>query len=174
MRTNKINELLERYYNAQTTEAEEKELKRFFMEEEVPSYLLLEKDIFLQLQASTYDAEVPIGMEDRLSKAIDSWESNEKHTIEYQRSKRSYKLQWIGSIAASILIIVSIGWYNWGAKPVRKDTFATPEEAYMEAQKALVKFSIELNKGVKQIENLNVTTERVEENILKQLNKIKK
>ena len=48
MNIDKINELLERYYNAQTTEAEEEELKRFFLEGEVPPQLANEKEMFLQ------------------------------------------------------------------------------------------------------------------------------
>ena len=46
MNIDKINELLERYYNAQTTEAEEEELKRFFLEGQVPPQLSAEKEMF--------------------------------------------------------------------------------------------------------------------------------
>ncbi len=172
MRTDKINELLERYYNAETTEAEEKELKRFFTEEEVPAHLLAEKEMFLQLQASAGDATIPEGLEKRLSKTIDHWETSEQRTLKLQRGTRIRHLQWIGSIAASILIVISFGWYLYEPTPVRKDTCATPEEAYMEAQKALAHFSIALNKGMQQMETLQETTERVEKSIQKQLNKI--
>ena len=120
---NHIEALLERYYDAQTSEAEERMLKDFFLHEEVPAHLLAEKEMFLQLQASA----VPEGLEDRLSQSIDRW--GKKH--------RTLRLQWIGSIAASMLILLSIGWYLYEPQPVRKDTCATPEEAYMHAQKAL-------------------------------------
>ena len=43
-----IEDLLTRYYEGVTSEAEEKELKRFFMEEEVSEDLLAEKELFLQ------------------------------------------------------------------------------------------------------------------------------
>ena len=168
MNIDKINELLERYYNAQTTEAEEEELKRFFLEGEVPPQLANEKEMFLQLQSSTDDANVPEGLEERLSKAIDRWDSNEKP----HRNKRILHLQWLGSIAASLLIMLSFSWYLYNPTPSRTDTCATPEEAYMEAQKALAHFSMALNKGMKQMETAQRTTESVEKNILKQLNKI--
>ena len=141
-----IEALLERYYDAQTSEAEEQRLKDFFLHEEVPVHLQAEKEMFLQLQASG----VPEGLEERLSQSIDRW--GKKH--------RTLRLQWIGSIAASLLLLFGAGWYL--QEPPRKDTCATPEEAYMEAQKALVLFSTALNKGMKQMDVLQETTERVE------------
>ncbi len=141
-----IEALLERYYDAQTSEAEEQRLKDFFLHEEVPAHLQAEKEMFLQLQAT----DVPEGLEERLSQSIDRW--GKKH--------RTLRLQWIGSIAASLLLLFGAGWYL--QEPTRKDTCATPEEAYMEAQKALVLFSTALNKGMKQMDVLQETTERME------------
>ena len=141
-----IEALLERYYDAQTSEAEEQRLKDFFLHEEVPVHLQAEKEMFLQLQAT----DVPEGLEERLSQSIDRW--GKKH--------RTLRLQWIGSIAASLLLLFGAGWYL--QEPPRKDTCATPEEAYAEAQKALVMFSTALNKGMKQMDALHETTERVE------------
>ena len=140
-----IEALLERYYDAQTSEAEEQRLKDFFLHEEVPAHLQAEKEMFLQLQASA----VPEGLEERLSQSIDRW--GKKH--------RTLRLQWIGSIAASLLLLFGAGWYL--QEPPRKDTCATPEEAYAEAQKALVMFSTALNKGMRQMDALHETTERV-------------
>ena len=141
-----IEALLERYYDAQTSEAEEQRLKDFFLHEEVPAHLQAEKEMFLQLQAT----DVPEGLEERLSQSIDRW--GKKH--------RTLRLQWIGSIAASLLLLFGAGWYL--QEPPRKDTCATPEEAYAEAQKALVMFSTALNKGMKQMDALHETTERME------------
>ena len=141
-----IEALLERYYDAQTSEAEEQRLKDFFLHEEVPAHLQAEKEMFLQIQAT----DVPEGLEERLSQSIDRW--GKKH--------RTLRLQWTGSIAASLLLLFGAGWYL--QEPPRKDTCATPEEAYAEAQKALVMFSTALNKGMKQMDALHETTERVE------------
>jgi len=90
-------------------------------------------------------------LEERLSQSIDRW--GKKH--------RTLRLQWIGSIAASLLLLFGAGWYLQDDTP-RKDTCATPEEAYAEAQKALVMFSTALNKGMKQMDALHETTERME------------
>ena len=143
---NHIEALLERYYDAQTSEAEEKRLKYFFLHEEVPAHLQAEKEMFLQLQASA----VPEGLEERLSQSIDRW----------GKKYRTLRLQWIGSIAASLLLLFGAGWYLQDTP--RKDTCSTPEEAYIEAQRALEMFSTALNKGMKQMDTLHETTERIE------------
>ena len=143
---NHIETLLERYYDAQTSEAEDRMLKDFFLHEEVPAHLLAEKEMFLQLQAS----KIPEGLEDRLSQSIDQW--GKKH--------RTLRLQWIGSIAASLLLLFGAGWYL--PEPTLKATCSTPEEAYAEAQRALVMFSTALNKGMKQMDVLHETTQKVE------------
>ena len=159
-----IEELLERYYNAQTSEAEEKQLKNFFLQEEVPVHLQAEKEMFLQLQTS----DVPEGLEERLSQRIDQWSVQERRHI-------PKSLQWTASIAASLLLLFGAGWYLQESQPSahRQDTCATPEEAYAEAQKALVLFSTALNKGMKQMNVIQKTSERVERNLQGQLNKLK-
>ena len=40
MKVNEIERLLARYYDGETSDTEEKELKRFFTEEDVPAHLL--------------------------------------------------------------------------------------------------------------------------------------
>lgn len=156
---NHIEELLERFYNAGTSEQEEQELKDFFRYEEVPPHLLAEKEMFLQLQAS----DTPEGMEERLGNLIDQWELSEQKT---QKKRRTFRLQWIGSIAASLLLVIGMSLYFH--EPQRKDTCATPEEAYAHAEKALVMFSKALNKGIRPIQDM----EKTNENIRKQINKL--
>lgn len=160
MNTERINELLVRYYEALTTEAEEEELRRFFSEGEVPAHLMGERELFLQLQAASAGVTVPEELEDHLSEAIDSWAAQEDRP---KRHSRIYRLRWIGGIAASVLMIVA---FSWGLyEPARKDTCATPEEAYLEAHDALMQFALALNKGTQQIAMVYSTTEKIEENI---------
>jgi hypothetical protein len=159
-----IEDLLGCYYNALITEAEEQWLKDFFCNEDVPPHLQKEKEMFLQLQ----NIQIPKGLEERLSKQIDQWATQERFV---QKNPRRRTLQWIGSIAASLLILFSIGWYFHAPQP-RKDTCATPEEAYIHTEKALMMFAQALNKGVKLMEVIQESTEKVERNIQKQLNKL--
>ena len=159
-----IEDLLERYYDAQTSEAEEQRLKDFFFNEDVPPHLQKEKEMFLQLQS----IQVPEGLEERLGKQIDQWAMQERFV---QKSAFQRRLQWIGSIAASLLILFSIGWYFHVPQP-RKDTCATPEEAYVHTEKALMMFAQALDKGMKQMEVIKESTDKVERNIQKHLNKL--
>ena len=156
---NHIERLLERFYNAETSEQEEQELKDFFHHGEVPPHLLAEKEMFMQLQAS----DAPEGMEERLGNLIDQWELSEQKT---QKKRRIFHLQWIGSIAASLLLVIGISLHFH--EPQRKDTCATPEEAYAHVEKALVMFSEALNKGIRPIQDM----EKTNENIRKQINKL--
>ena len=157
---NHIENLLERYYNAQTSEQEEQELKAFFChEEEVPLHLQAEKEMFLQFQATV----APEGLEERLGNLINQWEFSEQKA---QKKHRVFRLQWIGSIAASLLLLIGMSWYMY--EPPRKDTCATPEEAYAHAEKALILFSETLNKGLRPIEEMQKTSQ----SIRKQINKL--
>ena len=157
-----IEELLERYYDAQTSEAEEQQLKDFFLNEEVPPHLQAEKEMFLQLQ-------VPEGLEERLSRQIDQWEEQERRTL---KVNHSFRLQWIG-IAASLLLLFGAGWHLYAPRPIaRQDTCATPEEAYAHAEKALVMLSTALDKGMNQMNTLQEANERIEKNFYQHLEKL--
>ena len=162
MNTERINELLERYYEALTTEAEEEELRRFFTEGEVPARLMGEKELFLQLQAAASgEVAVPEGLEERMETAIDGWATQEE--TERKRHSRIYRLRWMGGIAASIVVLLAFGWNLY--EPARRDTCATPEEAYAEAHEALMQFAWALDKGTQQIAMVQSTTEKIEESI---------
>ena len=85
MKVNEIERLLTRYYDGETSETEEKELKHFFTEEDVPAHLLAEKEIFMQLAAQPAP-EIPEGLESRLSRKIDQWDTGERRTLENKKT----------------------------------------------------------------------------------------
>lgn len=173
MKVNEVEDLLARYYNGETSEAEEKKLKRFFAGEDVPSHLLADKEFFLQLTACP-GAEVPEGLEEKLNNLIDEWDTHEKRVQKLNKPRRVIRLQWIASIAASLLILFTVGTYvcdsQIASAPI--DTCATPEEAYVQAQKALVMLSANLNKGMKEVETVQKTTDKIRENVYQQLNRL--
>lgn len=165
-----IEKLLDRYYNGESTEAEEQALKRFFVEEKVPDELEIDQQIFMQLQQAS---EVPSTMGTRLSDLIDHWEAQEQCPKEKHHFRPSIYLQRIGSIAACILLLLGVGWHLHQSRPsVRQDTYSTPEEAYVQVEKALTMFSIALNKGITQMETLQKQTQEVEKNLSKHLKKL--
>lgn len=118
---------------------------------------------------------MPEGMEQRLNDMIDRWDRAEKQSHKMRRQTRIVRIKWIGGIAASLLILFSVGTYIYTQETeyvVPQDTCATPEEAYAQTQKALVLLSSSLNKGVEQMESIQKTTEKVNNKVNKQLNKI--
>lgn len=173
MKVNEIEKLLACYYDGETTDAEEKELKQFFSEEEIPAHLLVEKELFLQMTVQP-EPELPEGLKDRLICQMDEWDLQEKRTIKREKHARGIRIQWIGSIAASLLLLFSAGMYLYkpSVSPIPQDTCATPEEAYIEAQKALFLFSSTLNRGMEQVETVQKTTQRIQETVNLQMNRI--
>ena len=164
-----IEELLERYYDGKTSVAEEKTLKDFFTKEEIPAHFSAEREMFLQMAK----VQPPQGMDQRLEELIDQWDTTERRSIIAASRRRSIRLQWVASIAASLFLLFGAGWYIYKPQPtIRQDTCATPEEAYAQAEKALVMISTALNKGLKQMEVILETTEKAENNLYKQLNKL--
>lgn len=126
MKVNEIERLLTRYYDGETSETEEKELKRFFTEEDVPAHLLAEKEIFMQLAAQPAP-EIPEGLESRLSRKIDQWDTGERRTLKI-KTYTGPPLAMDRSIAASLLILLSVGLYLYKPYPAPQDTCATPKK----------------------------------------------
>ncbi len=93
-------------------------------------------------------------------------------TLKIKKHTRVLRLQWIGSIAASLLILLSVGLYLYKPYPAPQDTCATPEEAYVQAQKALIMLSSSLNKGIEKVESVQEATGKIQENVNEQLNRL--
>lgn len=151
MKTDNIDLLLQRFYDGCSTHEEELALQHFFESDHVPPHLQVEKELFAYRKRwQTASEEVPHDLESRLSSLIDEWEQTEQKPTPQIRTHQ-YSL-WHRSIAiaASLLILLGISTYVWQAQrtPVYQDTCATPQEAYVHTQRALLMFSMNLNKGM--------------------------
>lgn len=72
MDTAKIEQLLQRFYEAQTTDEEERQLRVMLQSGDLPQYLQGDRELFFQLtDASRTPIPQPDGLELRLSKLID-------------------------------------------------------------------------------------------------------
>lgn len=174
MKTDDVEKLLAKFYEGKTTIGEEQELHRYFETEEVPEYLLADKEVFFAL-TDNGDIEVPIDLQNKLSKSIDRWEETEKRVVRIKHDRRIY-WQWVSGIAAGILLIFSVWTYvdrNENNTPALADTYTNPEDAYKEAQKALALVSMNLNKGMEQLENAQQKTEKVDKIIKRTINSTK-
>lgn len=126
MELHNIKQLLEKYFEGETSLQEEKELKNYFSSENIASELMPYKSMF-------------------------GYFSNEKTTEskkEIVLEKKSNSRKWLGMVA-SIVILLGIG-FTFLKQPVQQDdlgTFDDPEIALIETQKALNLIAENLNKG---------------------------
>jgi len=101
------------------------------------------------------EIEIPVGLEGKLSDLIDRLAEKEK------RMKRKMHISWICGIAASVLILFSIGFF-YSTRNTLEPSIASnhiviedPEIASREIQKALLKVSENFNKGMEQLNLLS-------------------
>lgn len=71
MKVEEIERLLAEFYEGNTNEQEEELLKEAFRTEEVPEHLRKDKKLFLSFFPGEVVDNVPIGLEDKLSRMID-------------------------------------------------------------------------------------------------------
>lgn len=173
-----IKKLLDRYYNGETTEAEEKQLACYFAGEDVADELFAEKEIFLQLMNAA-EPQIPMGLEARLEGAIDSWEAAERKAAENRRRIRPMSIRAIVSIAASLILVVALGVFfaksNIPTADLHAESNVTPEEAYQQTEKALRIFANALDKSMDGMETVNETSEKIQRQVnssLEQINNI--
>ena len=139
MESARIEKLLEKYYEAETTLKEEKELKDYFAKSDVPTHLAEHKDMFNYFNESSLET------------------SNRSIKL----SSKTIALRWL-SVAAMLVFFVSVF-------SLYQQNEAEKEEArlaYQETQKALELISKSLNKGtgaIAQLDNFNKGTSAMAE-----------
>ncbi len=139
MESARIEKLLEKYYEAETTLKEEKELKDYFAQSDVPAHLTEHKGMFNYFNDSSLETS---------SRSI-------------KLSSRTIALRWL-SVAAMLVFFVSVF-------SLYQQNEAEKEEArlaYQETQKALELISKSLNKGagaIAQLDNFNKGTSAMAE-----------
>ena len=151
MKTEDIDILIARFYRGETDEDEEKLLVQYFNSENSNVSCKTDSTVLLSLTAE--EAEVSSDLENKMSLLIDSWEESDKNktkhiaTIEFRKR--------ILSIAATILLVVSIGfWYQYhsSGSSARENYFEDPQESQELVVEALRLFSNNFSKGTQTIE----------------------
>ncbi|WP_457616945.1 hypothetical protein [Lutibacter sp.] len=134
-----IEKLLEKYLNAETTLAEENDLKNYFLSDNVAPHLLEYKSLFEYFSIS----------------------KSERYTKTIHLKSQKKKWKWL-SVAASLVLIVSV----YSIKQANDRRIA--EKAYADTQKAFNLLSTNLNKGTVAIGGQLKNIETVERKIFKQ------
>lgn len=130
MELDRIENLIEKYFDAETSIAEENELKTYFSSADVAQHLQQYQPLFgyfSQAKTQSFTQALPL------------------------KSKKRTSAAWL-SVAASVVVLLGIGTfvYNTGkpAAPGELGTYDDPEVAMAETQKALTLVSQKINVGV--------------------------
>jgi hypothetical protein len=147
METKKIKQLLQRYFNGESTLAEERLLEKYFQSENVADELK-EYEGFLSGISALAETERDEDLEDEIMDFILQNEPKEK-------PKSRWLWQAVTGIAASIIIVLGgILFYQHEKEPFT-DTFDNPELAYAYAEETLGYISAKYSKGLSGLANFN-------------------
>ena len=138
MEFNKMEALLEKYFEGETSITEENVLKDYFSSSNVAEHLEQYRPLF------GYFAEA----------------KNQKLTKQVPLVSKKRKVAWL-SIAASIVVILGIGTYTYfDTNTVKQNrelgTYDDPEEALAATQKALAMLSDNVNVGIEGVQYIQV------------------
>lgn len=122
-----------------------------------------EKEIDELIQkALTDESKLPKGLEQRLEEHIEKLEAREKQKSHWPLTI----VMWTVGIAASLMLVVSIGIH--GTKQTNEtqtitiaDTYSTPEEAALVAEKTLAFVAEKLNQGLAQAADAEAKIQKV-------------
>lgn len=135
MESDKITLLVTKYFEGATTIAEETELKKYFASSDIALELLQYKPLFHYLSSnSTHEF---------------------KKGIPLLKTKRN-PMKWV-SIAASVVVLVGVGFYTFNTYYISKPsaalgTFDDPQVAFEETQRALELLSKHVNTGIESVQ----------------------
>lgn len=137
MELTKIEELLEKYFEGNSNEAEEQVLKSYFLQENVAPHLQEYKSLF--------------GFFDE-SKKIQSERKFTYNNVQNRQKNR----RWFISIAASFLVAIGTGVFMFSnfqfSNQEDLGTYDDPEIALKETQKALTLLSKHINTGYESVQ----------------------
>ncbi len=155
-----IKQLLQRFYEGESTLAEEQELLDYFSQEPVPDEFLPEKELFEALQlASGKPVDVPGSLNERILSAIDEVDDKEA---------RVRRVSWLSlsGLAAGLLVLLGIYFMFLREEPssnlIAEDTYENPMVAYREAKKALSFVSYKFSQGTGELQPLKEVNETMQ------------
>ncbi len=147
----KIEELLEKYYQGNTSSEEENMLRRFFAEAEIPEHMAADAGLF-RFFLNEKEALLSGEMEDKLGGLFP-----DSATVKASPGLR-LRYYWISGAAAVILILLGLFLDRQirqnSSLEVRMDTYEDPYLAYAEARRALYIVSKKMNAVREPLKNL--------------------
>ncbi len=146
METNEIKQILQLYFNGESTLEEERKLEAYFNEGEVADELKKYAEFFGGISELAYQTEDPTIEDDVMDYILEN---------EHQE-KTKYRSMWkvVTGIAASIIIVLGgfLFYQERNQKPF-EDTFNDPEMAYAYAKQTMQYVSGKYSKGLAELSN---------------------
>ncbi len=155
-----IDELLEKYWNAETTPEEEATLRQYFSEHEVPRHLQGVAQLFRQYQADQHFKKLDAAFDDKVLKEI----SSRKSRFDWQPFLRIAAVLTLFLMAALLLKQSLLPPPETEQVKVvqAEDTYTDPRLAYEQTKQALLLVSSLMNEGTQHIEELEKFSEAQE------------
>lgn len=156
MNNDELKQLLANFYEGQTDEHEEQQIKACFEhDEQLTPELREEKKLFLALARHRAEPlqEVPDALEQKLARLIDEQAAASARPRPIRLATlRNRPLKWV----AAILLLLASGWslIHLATKPetpLCQDTFTDPKEAYKVLCTTLMEVSKGINEGMEQL-----------------------
>ncbi|MCC8186878.1 MAG: hypothetical protein LIP08_05045 [Bacteroides sp.] len=167
MNNEELKKLLKDFYEGMTTEEEEMLLKDYFLTEEIPEELAPDSSFFTTLY-TVQEPECPVGLEVNLMEMINK--KAEEERIFFHRHRTRQRWRWLGGIAATLLLLVVLGYSLATFRQVSpKDTFTDPQEAYLALQATLTEVSHELNSGLNQWSETKKEIRHIHQEIIQEI-----
>jgi len=141
MEHNKIDRLLNKYLEGESTLEEEALLRNFFSQPSLPSEYSEMQEMFRYFAQADLEVSPSFHITNELTTLIDNeWKKENKNRFRQ-------RLAWISNVAA--VLVISFGMFHYLNKPeeVIKDTYNDPQQAYMETKRALLLISKTMNKN---------------------------
>ena len=135
MESNRIEIILEKYFQGETNSVEELELKKYFSSSDVVQHLEHYTPLFV------YFSEA----------------KEQKSSQELPLKTKKRNVMWL-SIAASVLVLLGISIFTYFHSPTETEdlgTYENPEAAFEATQKALALLSENVNVGIESVEYIN-------------------
>jgi|GEM_PF-243638 len=147
MSTKEIEILLEKYFEASTSVEEERILREFFQRENIPAHLKSLQPLFRTMKVES-GIKSPVDHEILLIEKISPVKKNPFYS--------NRRLYWISSIAATILLVLSIIFLKERENKPLSNNYSPDEVqlALLQTTEALNFISLKLNKGTSELSQL--------------------
>jgi hypothetical protein len=153
MDLDKIDSLLQKYWNAETSLEEEEQLRAFFAREPVPENLKETASLFRY-----FEQQKRLGVDDL------AFDRELKKKLKPAGKVINFSFVQIARIAAGLLVVVAATFFI--REEIKKaypdepeDTYSDPKVAFEETKKALMMISKSFNKAQKEASKINVFNE---------------